>query len=463
LPRAGRFASVRALSPEVSIMDRAAARTDLFQLLRLAGPVVLARLGIMTMGLTDAVIVGRYSAEQLGFHGLAWAPTSIVVTMGIGLFTGTQVMAARAVGEGRRLETGAVLRRGLLYSLWVGLASMVILYVGGPLLLHSIGLERGLADGAAPVLRVFALSMPMYAVSVSASFWMEGLARPGPGAVAMWVANLVNLGLGLLLVPGTFGLPALGAQGAAWATTGARTFLAVAMLVYIARMPEARSLGVFAKPPREPGLEAEQRRIGYGAGASNFFEVTAFASMTIIAGWLGGLAVAAWAIVLNVASLVFMVPLGLGTAAAVLVGRAYGARDLAGVNRAGWVAFALTAVFGVVMAMIVGPSVHLVAGAYTGDAATLAMAVPAMVVACLMFMPDALQVVVAQALRARGDIWLPTITHLVSYFGVMIPLAYVLAIHAHWGIRGLSAGIVVASVISAGLLLGRFRLLRRRL
>src|SRR6185369_9548323 len=94
-------------------------RSELGQLLKLSWPVVLSRLGIMAMGLSDAIVVGRYSATQLGYHALAWAPTSVVVTMAIGLLTGVQVMTARAIGEGRRHETGAVLRRGLSYSLWI--------------------------------------------------------------------------------------------------------------------------------------------------------------------------------------------------------------------------------------------------------------------------------------------------------------------------------------------------------
>jgi len=297
---------------------------------------------------------------------------------------------------------------------------------------------------------------------VAASFWLEGLARPGPGAWAMWIANAVNLALDLLLVPGTFGLPALGAMGGAWATTGARTFLAVFMLGYIVLMPEARDLGVFRKPERDRAAEAEQRRIGFGAGASNFFEVAAFASMNIIGGWLGGLAVAAWAIVLNVAAIVFMVPLGLSTAAAVRVGRAYGARDPAGVNRAAGVAFAVTAVFGVLVSLAIWPSAELISHAYTSNALTIAMAVPALALACLMFLPDALQVVAAQALRARGDVWLPTCTHLTSYILIMMPLAYWLAIPRHMGIIGMTIAVVAASFVSGLLLLGRFWMLSRR-
>src|SRR5512147_388552 len=116
-------------------------RVETAELLKLAGPVVLARLGIMTMGLSDAIVVGRYSATQLGYHALAWAPTAVIVTMAVGLLTGVQVMTARAIGEGRRERTGAVLRRGLTYSLWIGLISSIVLVVGGPPFLHAIGLE----------------------------------------------------------------------------------------------------------------------------------------------------------------------------------------------------------------------------------------------------------------------------------------------------------------------------------
>ena len=437
-------------------------RTELAELLKLSGPVVISRLGIMAMGLTDAIVVGRYSATQLGYHALGWAPSSVIVTMVIGLLAGVQVMAARAIGEGRLHETGAVLRRGLAYSLWIGLISAVVLVVGGPPFLHAIGLEKSLADGASKVLLVFCLSLPGYAISVSASFWMEGLSRPGPGAWAMWLANGVNLALDLVLVPGRFGLPALGAMGGAWATTGARTFLAVFMLSYIALMPQARELGVFDKPPRDRAAEAEQRRIGFGAGASNFFEVAAFASMNVIAGWMGGLAVAAWAIVLNVAAIVFMVPLGLATGAAVRVGRAYGAREPRGVIRAGLVAFAVTGVFGAAISFIVWPSAAWISKAYTDNPVTLAMAVPALVVSCLMYLPDSLQVVTAQALRARGDVWLPTGTHMTSYIAVMMPLAWWLAIPRGMGIIGMVWAVVIASVISAGLLLARFWLLSQR-
>jgi len=437
-------------------------RSELAQLLKLAGPVVLARLGIMTMGLSDAIVVGRYSAAQLGYHALGWAPTNVVITMVVGLLSGVQVMTARAVGERRRQEAGAVLRRGIVYAFWIGLASTALLLLGGPAFLHAIGLSRDLADGATRPLLVFALSLMPYTVSVAASFWLEGLSRPVAAVWAMWVANGVNLALDLLFVPGSFGLPALGAVGGALATLGARTALCLFMLAYIARMDEARALGVFARPPRDRAAEAEQRRIGFGAGLSNAFEVTAFNSLNIIAGWISALAVAGWTIVLNVTAVVFMAPLGLATAAAVRVGAAYGARDPAGMRRAAGVAVAVTSVYGLVLTLAVRPLVGQIVGVYTGDAPTLAIAGAGLALACLMLLPDALQVVVAQVLRARGDVWVPTGTHLTSYVLIMAPLAWFLAIPLKMGVAGLVWAVIVASLVSCSLLLARLWMLSRR-
>lgn len=437
-------------------------RRDLNDLLRLAAPVVGARLGIMTMGLSDSVVVGHFSARELGYHALGWAPTSIVVTMLVGLLTGAQVMTARAMGEGKPHETGAVLRRSLVYGLWVGAAASLLLLVIGPLGLSHAGLQPDLARGASRVLTVFTLSLVPYAVSCSATFWLEGLGRPQPGMWMMWLANVVNLIVDLVLVPGRFGLHPMGAMGGAWATFGARTVLALGLLAYVASMKDARMLGVFDRPVRNRPAEIQQRRVGYGAGASNAFEVTAFASLNLFGGWIGGFAVAAWSVTINVAAIVFMVPLGLGTATAVLVGRAYGARDAEGVRRAGELSFAVSTVFGVVIGLLVLAFATPIARLYTGEPATVALAAGALALSWSFYWPDALQTVMAQGLRARGDVLIPSITHLTSYLVVMMPLAWFLALPMRLGVNGMMWAVIVASYLAAAFLVGRFWMLSRR-
>jgi len=195
---------------------------DLAELLTLAWPVVISRVGFMTMGLIDTLVVARYSTEQLGFHALAWAVSGVVLTTGMGLLSGVQVMTARHRGEGRPEATGGVLRRGTVYAFWLGLISMLALSVGGETLLTSLRLEPRLVAGAAPVLAVFAFSLPFYMVGGAGSYYLEALSRPGTVTVAVVICNVLNLAVDLVLVPGGFGIPALGAAGAAWGTFVAR-------------------------------------------------------------------------------------------------------------------------------------------------------------------------------------------------------------------------------------------------
>ena len=436
-------------------------RQTLSELLKLAWPVVLARLGIMTMGLTDAIVVGHYASRELAYHSLAWAPSSVVLTTAVGLMMGVQVMTARLLGEGRKDEVGAVLRRGMVYAMQIGVVSMIALMALGPFGLRHMGLEDGLGEGASPVLMIFALSMPAYLISVAAQFFLEGLHRPKAGMVAMWVANAVNLGLNLLLVPDILGLGLHGAQASAWATFGARMALAVFLVIFILRLPEARAWGLFNKPKRDKAVEREQIKVGMGAGSSNFIEVGAFAAMTLFAGQLGAAETASWAVVINVSAIVFMVPMGLSSATAVLVGRSYGAGDKAGVMRGGLAGVGVVTVLAFVIAIGLWLTAPLVVSAYTTDSAILAIAAPALVLATLFFVADAQQVVAAQANRAAGDVVWPTLMHLLSYGVIMIPLGWWLAHRI--GVDGLVWSVIVASLISGALLTGRFVRIARRL
>jgi MATE family multidrug resistance protein len=429
---------------------------SLGSLLRLAGPVVASRLGIMTMGLVDTIVVGRYSATELGYLALGWAPSGVAITTSIGLLAGIQVLTSQAIGDDRAGETGAILRRGVVYAFWIALlAGALLAGLSGPAM-HGLGLDPGLADGATPVAQVLALSLMPILIADAGVFWLESHGRAVPGMIAMWGANLVNLALNLWLVPGTSGLPVDGAVASAWSTFASRLALLAFVWILIVLWPQARTLGVFRRAPRDPDATAALRGIGYAASVSYFIEVGAFAAMSIIAGWLGALSVAAWAIVLNLAAVVFMVPLGLATATGVFVGRAHGAGNPAGVRRAARLGFAATVAITLAICAIVGFGSDLIARGYTHDAEVQAVASAALLLSCLFFVADGLQVVGSQSLRAQSDIWMPTATHIASYLLVMMPLGYVFAITLKLGVNGIVWAVVVASLMSATLLWGRF-------
>ena len=442
--------------------DLAHAPIRLSTLLRLAGPVMASRIGIMAMGLVDTVCVGRYSATQLGFHALGWAPTGVILVTAIGLLGGIQVLTAQAIGEGRDVETGAVLRRGLVYAFWLGVAVSLLIAGAGPWFLSHIGLAPELAAGAAPVLRVFAISLLPILVADAGMFWLEAQGQPTRGTIAMWAANGVNLALNLWLVPGHSPFPVDGAVASAWATAVSRVALLGFVAWAIVGWRQARALGAFDKPAPDPAAGPALRRIGYASALSYFIEVSAFSGMAIIAGWIGAQAVATWAIVVNFAALVFMGPLGLAAATGVLVGRAWGAGDAAGVRRAGRLGFGAALVLTLAVCLVVALGSELIASGYTRDPGVRAAAAAALLLSCGFFVGDGLQVVGAQALRSANDIWVPTMTHFVSYTLVMVPCALLFGIRMGGGVEGIVWALIVASVVSAGLLGARFAWVTRR-
>ena len=426
------------------------------ELMKLAGPNVLSRLGIMAMGLTDAIVVGHYSSVELGYHALGWAPTVTVLVAGIGLLQGVQVLTARHIGAGDPEKTGPVLRRGISYAFWIGLISTLALVLLGPLALANIGLEPGLAAGATAALIVFSLSLTPYLIADAQWFWLEAQGKSQVPMVAMWIANIVNLGLALWIVPGNSPFPVAGAVAAGWVTLVARVSLMLMLAWWIWRWADAHRMGVFRKAAPDRAEATEQRRIGYASGLSYAIEAGSFSGMNFVAAQLGVMVVAGWAVVMNVAAAVFMVPMGIAAATAVLVSRSVGAGSIRGVTRAYRMGMTVALLALALLSVVVFFDAQLVARAYSDDPALLAMTGGALLLSCLFFMADGAQVVSSNALRARGDVWWPTGMHFFSYIVVMLPLGWWLAVHRQGGLQGIIWSVIVASLISGVALTWRF-------
>src|SRR5215510_5377410 len=170
-------------------------------LLRLAGPVALARLGIIGMAIADVVVVGQLAPNQLPHQALGWAPTAVFLVAAIGLLQGVQVLAARALGEKNPQGAGVALRRGLVLALVAGLASAAVMWWAGEHLYTVFGISADLVAPSTAVMRILAFSIPLHLLYIAGTFFLEAIKKPAISTVVMWAANAVNLGLNLLWVP----------------------------------------------------------------------------------------------------------------------------------------------------------------------------------------------------------------------------------------------------------------------
>jgi MATE family multidrug resistance protein len=432
-----------------------ASLSSLFRsLLKLAAPVAVARLGIMGMGVADTIVVGQLAPADLPAFALGWAPTGVLVVTGIGLLMGVQVLTARAIGEGRPEHAGAVWRRGLVISAWTGVVSAAALALLSEPLLVLFGIEPELARKAADVAEILGLSLGLHFAYVCCAFFVEAVKQPMAGTVVIWLANVLNLALNLWLVP------TMGAVGSAWATVGGRVFLFAALAGWILRSEMGRRHAVRSHTAHAPSYRA-LLGVGSAAAVSQLAEAGAFSSLTVIAGRIGAEAVAAYQLLLNTLAVVFMISLGVAAATSVLVSEAWGRRDAHQAGRIGWAGLALNSIGMVMCAVVFLAAPSALAHSLTSDAALAALVASLMAVGALVLVPDGGQVVVAAALRARGDNWLPTASHVLSYVVVMPPLAWWLGEHQARGVSGLMESIVVASFISVAVLMLRLHRLTR--
>lgn len=440
---------------------RARLRRHVHELLRLAAPVVVARAGLLLMALVDTIFVGRYGSEDLAHLSIANAPIGAMIGTGTGLVIGTLVMAANALGRNTPEECGAVWHRALIYGGGIGVVLLILCHFIEPLLTLS-GQTPEMAKAGSEIAVILGWGLPASLIYTVTAFFLEGLKRPVPGMIAMIVANLLNALVNWLLVFGVWGFPELGADGAAWASTASRVFLAVSLVAYVWLMPGHAAFGIRQWRGWRWRDWAKQRQLGYGGGASVFIEAGSFTALTFFAGILGTLPLAAYSIGLNLIALVFMVALGLGSATAVRVGIAHGRHDLKDMVLAGWVGLGVNSVGMVLLGVVLWIWAEPIASGYTSDPALIPLVVPVILVATFILLVDGGQVVMANALRGRGDAVVPTLLHTISYIVVMTPLGWVLGVHLRRGAQGLFEAILIASVVSVTLLAARFYALARR-
>lgn len=424
-------------------------------LFRLAWPVMLSRAGVILMAMADVVMVGRFDTHALAALSLGLSVFNPAFIAGIGALVGIVSVTARSSGSGDP-DVPAIGLRGLWWAAFVGLVAVWPVLLAGPIL-AAIGHDADLVRAAASVALWLAPGALFQLVFAGASFYLEGTGRTKPGLVAMIAANLVNLGLNGLLIWGMLGAPQMGAEGAALASTLARFVMMAGLLVWMWRLPEfdgVRGAAFRLWGPGGWGPGAEMRRIGMAGGAAYFFETVAFSAVAQTAGLLGTAALAAYSILHNIETTVFMIALGLAVATAVRVGQAMGAGDR---HEARSIAFAGLSAAMLLIGLIGGGLVFVapqVTGFYSRDPALLALATPLFAIMALSLVFDAGQVVLGQTTRALGDAWGTTLRFFVAFWLVMVPLSVGLALHTPLAEAGLFIGTGLGCA-AAFVLLGR--------
>ena len=424
-------------------------------IVRLAGPVVATRAGILVLVAVDIAMTGRAGELELAYLSIGIALQILFLLIGIGMLFGTAVMVSQADGAGEPDLCGRIWRLAAGHALAMGVVFGALCFAG-EWFLALVGQQTDIARGGGDVMAMFAWGMPAILLAVATWLFLEGIGRPIPGLVMIIGANVVNAVLNWVFIHGNLGAPEMGATGAVLATTLVRWMMAASLVGYAVLMPGNRHYGVRGAMGGAWAKARIFRQIGFPFAIAQGIEAGAFSTVIIFAGYLGTASLGGYQIAQNLIALTFMCAIGVGTATGVRVGNAVGRGDAAAVRWAGW-----TGTFVVVVAMLAAGVLFLGApevlvGVYTQDDAVLAAAIPTIMVAAGMLVFDGMQGVLMSALRGVGDVWIPVIFHGIAFWGFMVPGAALFAFSLGIGTPGLMLGAWVGVVISAILLGSRF-------
>ena len=424
-----------------------ALRGEFRPLLKLALPIVAGELGWMTMSLVDAMMVGRLSTEALGGVSVAGILFYAVATFGIGLMFGLDPLVAQSFGAGDVRDC----HKSLFNALWLALplapTLMIAAWAWGPVMTWA-QVHPAVLREAKPYLWALTWSMPPLLVYSALRRYLQAMSLVRPVMLAMVSANLVNAFVNWVLIFGKLGFPAMGAEGAGWATTISRIYMAAFLLVAVIAHDRRHRTELFAGSPW-PDLERIRRlaSLGFPAALQIVLEISIFALATTLISRLEPVWLGAHQIALTSASYSFMVPLGIGSAAAVRVGQRIGARDLAGAARAGWAAIVLSVSFMGCAGLFFLLAPSLIAHAFTNDPAVVKASAVMLALAAVFQLFDGAQGAATGALRGAGQTRITAIAHGVGYWVLGLPLGYVLCFRAGWGAPGLWAGLSFSLIL----------------
>ncbi|NQD91734.1 MATE family efflux transporter [Pseudomonas sp. CrR25] len=428
-------------------------RSELRNLLLLATPIIIAQLAHTAMGFVDTVMAGRVGPRDLAAVALGnsiWVPVFLLMT---GILLATTPKVAQRFGAGELTAIGPLVRQALWLALAVGGGAATLLW-NAEVILQLMNVEPDLITPAMGYLRAVACGFPAVALYHVLRCFSDGLGHTRPSMVLGLCGLLLNIPLNYIFIYGKFGLPAMGGVGCGWATAVVMGFMLLGMLWWVKWAPYYRPSQLFARFDR-PHWPVIQRLLGIGLpiGIAVFAESSIFAVIALLIGGLGATVVAGHQIALNFSALVFMIPYSLGMAATVRIGQALGRNDPRGARFAAGVSMATALAYACLSASLILLLREEIARIYSRDAAVIAMAVSLMVYSALFQLSDAVQVTAAGALRGYQDTRATMLLTLFAYWGIGLPVGYILGLTDWFGApsgpRGLWQGLVVGLTCAA--------------
>jgi len=425
---------------------------------RLSIPVIIGQLGHVLMGFIDTLMIGDLGYVHLSAASLANGAFLLITVLGIGITFAISPLVAEADAGGNPQRAGHYLQQGTWLGLALGMVLAALVLAAGASLpyLDQPPQDVALAQGYTYILAWSALPMMLFLV---AKQFADGLALTVPAMVVTLIGLACNTAINWLLIYGHAGFPRLELNGAGYGTLISRLVMMGLMMGYVLRARRFQRYHLLRGWLRlRPPFIRKILRIGLPSGLQYLFEVGAFIGAVVIIGWLENPSAsrAAHQIAIQLASITYMVVTGISAGATIRVGQSLGRQQYKELRRAGFtgiyvaLAFMLLTAVGFLMGRNYLPQL------FVETKAVVELASHLLVFAAAFQLFDGVQAVGVGILRGMQDVRIPTFITLVVYWGISLPVGYLLSGPMGLGVEGIWYGFVLGLGLAAGLLTRRF-------
>ncbi len=427
---------------------------------KLAYPVMIGHLGHVAVGLADSVMSGQLGTVELAACSLANSIFFVFFTFGMGASYAMTPLVASANGQNNPKLISSWLKHGTL--IYIVLGGVLIIPFYGDFIIPLLNSPAEVASAARPYLMVLASSIfPLMLFQAFRQF-AEGLSQTKQAMYITLACNGLNILLNYILMFGKLGMPEMGLVGAGVATLISRIFMGIAMFVYIRYHKQyAVYWQYWTKISWQKSYAKKLLSIGIPTGVQFVFEVGAFGFATVMMGWISKEALAAHQIALNLASMSFVLSMGISAAATIRVGNHQGSGKLAELQRTGFASMLLGLVIMSISAGIFIMGRTYLPSLYVDDPMVIPIAAQMLIIAGLFQLSDGIQVISMGALRGMTDVKVPTAIAFLAYWAVGLPFGYVLGFVFGYGANGIWVGLLTGLTFAACALFGRFYYLSR--
>ena len=422
----------------------------------LAAPLVAGHLSSGLIGFVDSVIAGHHGTDTLAAVAVGTALFWLPMMIPMGTLMSLPPSVSQLDGSGRRDLVGPLFRQAMWLAAGLGLVLFAFLS-GVVYALEPMGIAPEIRPGAIAFLHGIRWGIPAFTLFLCMRYLSDGLHWTLPTMLLGFGGLLLLIPMGYVLTYGLLGFPSLGAGGLGIASAIMMWSQAIAFALYLRRARRFADLGLFAKfdgPQWRPirNLLAT----GLPIGITVAMEGGLFITTALLIGRLGDVPVAAHQIAINVASLCFMIPLGLAEATTVRIGHAIGRGDRDALRRAAFAGYAIVLATQLLSGLVLLVANDHIVALYTRDATVAALAATLLLYAAAFQFPDGIQVLSAGALRGLRDTRVPMFLAAFAYWGLGMPLGAGLGLGLGWGPKGMWIGLIVGLSAAAVLLGSRF-------